>query len=488
MALERPLTLWMISSEITPYAQTGGLGDVLSALPAALAQKGHRVRRFLPGYGQVDRTGFQTDPEKIVIPSGPDSLSVSFSSKKEPSGVITTLIECPELFGNRRGIYGDSNADFPDNARRFSLFSRAVCELAANAENPPDILHGHDWHAALVPLFAKFTCSWRRAPKTVFTIHNLGYQGRFPEGELQWLSLPENVRNEVFRMEGIEYFGDVNFLKAALLYSDKLTTVSPTYAREILTPEHGAGLDGVLRKRAADLSGILNGVDYGVWNPETDALIPRKYGASSSKEGKRAARAALEKDFTLPPSNRPLLGVVSRLVHQKGIDVFLEAVPALLEVGVDLAILGAGDQGLVDTLERLRRSFPGRIGVFIGYNERASHFVFAGSDALLVPSRYEPCGLTQLYALRYGTLPIAHRTGGLADSICDLEEDPSGGTGFLFSPLTTAALAHAVRRAVSLWRENPAEWRAAQKRAVEQEFSWDKAASRYETLYRQLVD
>jgi len=480
-----PSEVWFASSEAKPLVQTGGLADVLGALPAALARLGYGIRRFLPAYGCIDREGFDYERSDLAVPLGPGRVPVRFLTRSEPDGVRTTLVECEELFG-REGIYGPPGGEYPDNARRFTLFCRALCERARRGQGIPHILHLHDWHAALAPLFVRLASSWSKPPKTVLTIHNLGYQGHFGAADMDWLSLPDDLRERLFRPEGIEYYGGINFLKAGILYADRITTVSPAYAREILTPEFGWGLEGLLRQRASDLVGILNGADYGLWDPTRDPHLPRTYGADSL-EGKEEARRALRERFGLPQSMRPVLGVVSRLVRQKGIDVLVQAAPELLDAGADLVVLGAGESEIVHDLEKLRRHRPESVGLHIGYSEKLSHQIVGGSDLFLVPSRYEPCGLTQMHALKYGTIPVVHRTGGLGDTVRDEGEAPGRGTGFVFGDLAAESLAGAVRRALALREADAAGWRALQRRAMTEVFSWAKAAARYGDLYQELV-
>jgi starch synthase len=473
----------MVAAEARPLAQTGGLADVLRALPDALARRGHAVRRILPAYGFIERSGFSPESPEMAVPLGVAHAPARFLTRRETSGVLTTLLESWELFG-RDGLYGPRGGEYPDNARRFAFLARAVFEWAQRRETPPGILHLHDWHAALVPLFARLLGAGAKVPRTVLTIHNLGYQGQFGASDLEWLSLPEAARRAAFRVEGIEFFGGINFLKGGIVYSDALTTVSPTYAKEILTPELGCGLDGLLRWQIPKLRGILNGADYDLWNPAHDAALPRPYGPDSL-EAKSEASLALRRGFNLPAAARPILGVVSRIVYQKGIDLVAEAAEEIVEMGADLAILGSGEQGIVDQLERLRSRHPDRIALYIGYNEELSHLVIAGSDLLVIPSRYEPCGLTQMYAMRYGTMPVVTRTGGLSDTVKDAS-DIEKGTGFFLESFSAAALTGAVRRALDLRRANPAGWRRLQRNAMAADFSWDLAASRYEDLYRSL--
>jgi len=480
-----PAEIWMVAAEAAPLAQAGGLGDVLRALPAALAARGFTVRRFLPAYGCVDRAGFDREEMNLAVPLGPARVPVRFLSRSDPGGTVTTLVVCEELFA-REGIYGPPGGEYEDNARRFTLLCRAVCERARRADAPPGILHVHDWHAALVPLFVRFTEGWRRRPRTVLTIHNMGYQGRFGPEEIDWLSLPAAALRQAFHSGGIEDHGGLNFLKAGVAYADHLTTVSPTHAREILAAPFGWGLDGILRQRASDLTGILNGADYDVWDPAADPRLPRPYGPGSL-DRKEEARRALGDKLGLPAGRRPLLGVVGRLVPQKGIDVLAAAAPALLQDGADLAVLGSGDPGVAGALADLQRRHPGRIGLHLAFDDDLAHLVVAGCDLLLVPSRYEPCGLVQMHALRYGTIPVVHRTGGLADTVRDERTAPGRGTGFVFEPLLPETLAGAVRSALSLRAADPEAWRALQRRAMAEDFSWARAAALYAELYRDLL-
>ena len=480
------LTVWMAAAESAPLATTGGLGDVLRALPGALARRGARVRRLLPGYGRIDRAGFALEGEILAVPLGPARVPVRFRSRREPDGVVTTLVECDEMFA-RDGIYGPPGGEFDDNLRRYILLSRAVCEFAASAPDRPDLLHLHDWHTAPVPILLRAAPRIRHRPPTVLTVHNIGYQGRGGADEADWLSLdPENLAR-LMRPEILEDGGGINLLKAGLALADRLTAVSPTYAREIQTAELGFGLDPFARRRAADLVGILNGLDEAVWNPLTDRHIAAPYGPESLA-GKEASRRALRSRFGLADDDRPIVGVVSRLVHQKGIDLVLGAAGRILAAGGTLVVLGSGDRDLETGLDRLRQEHPGRAGVLIGYDEPLSHLVVAGSDLLLVPSRYEPCGLTQMYALRYGTVPVVRRTGGLADTVVDEGHDNGRGTGFLFDHPTSDDLARAVARALDR-RRGPAEsWKSLQARGMRQDFSWDRAASAYLDLYRDVLE
>ena len=471
----------MAASESRPLALSGGLADVLRALPDALARQGHPVRRFLPAYGFLDHSSFAAEGPSIPVRLGPALVPAWFLSRREPSGAITTLVENAELF-DRDGIYGPPGGAYPDNARRFIFFARAVCAWAAQRERPPAILHVHDWHAAAVPLLLRHAYPGANRPKSILTLHNLGYQGEFGPEAVELLSLDATARQRAGREDAFLPGGGINILRAGILAADALTTVSPTYAREILTPEFGCGLDGELRRCAGKLHGILNGADYELWDPSRDAALPRTYDAGSL-ERKAESSAALRRRIGLPSSERPILGVVTRLVPQKGIDVVLRAAEGLLASGAELVVLGSGEQGMVDELERLRARHPDQIGVYIGYDDPLSHLVIAGSDLLLIPSRYEPCGLTQMYAMRYGTLPVVTPTGGLVDTVKDASQ--SGGTGFVLPVLSEEALAATVRRALQMRASDPAIWRRLQTAAMAADFSWDLAARRYLEIYSQ---
>jgi starch synthase len=497
MAL-RSFDVWMVASEVSPLAQTGGLADVLRALPGALARQGHRVRVFLPAYGRIDRQGFasRAGEDHLAVPLGPGRMSVRFLSRQEPGGVVTTLVLNEELFG-RDGLYGPPGSEYRDNARRYALLTRAVVELAARSERPPDVLHGHDWHAGLLPLFARLRAGWRgRRPATVHTIHNMGYQGEFGGREMDWVALHGALREFLFRFDGIEFRGGVNFLKAALQFADRLTAVSPRYAWEITTREGGFGLHDAAWQRRDDLVGILNGADYEHWDPRHDPKIPATYDAASV-ERKAESRKALRAAFGFPAdgrpagaaapdpgaAGRPVLGVVSRLVDQKGIDLLLDAAPALLRSGAEIVVLGAGDGGIVAGWERLRSDHPDRVGLFVGFNEPLSHLVVAGSDLLVVPSRYEPCGLVQMHAMRYGTIPLVRRTGGLADTVSDETAHPDRGTGFVFEEASAADLFHAALVAMDVRAASPERWQALKRRAMGEDFSWSRSAARYAETY-----
>jgi starch synthase len=397
--------------------------------------------------------------------------------------VVVWAIDCPALYDRKgRGPYLDpQGVDWPDNHLRFALLSRAaavLCENVAAFGWRPDVLHAHDWHAGLAAAYLHFRGG--RRPATVFTIHNMAFPGIFPATVLPAIGLPP----EAFAVEGAEFHGKVSFLKAGMHYSDRVTTVSPTYAREILGPEFGCGFDGVLSARSGDLSGILNGIDDRTWDPASDPLIARTYDAEHLGRKEQNKEVLYERFGLARTDMAPMVGVVSRFTRQKGIDLILEAIPSLLAMGAQVVALGEGDGDLEKGFADAAASWPGRVGFELGYDEALAHLIQAGCDMLLVPSRFEPCGLTQLSALRYGTPPVVRRTGGLADSVVDAR-DPDG-TGFVFDFPTSSALADAVSRAVAAYRKRRT-WRALQRRGMERDFSWGRAAGEYRALYEELT-
>jgi len=472
-----------VVSEIYPVIKTGGLGDVAGALPVALGELGVEVRVMLPAYPAVlDAVEDLGEAVSLGDPLGVGEIRL-LVGRLPQSGITVWLVHCPALYDRPAGPYGDAvGRDWPDNHLRFALLARAaatVGDVGALLDWRPDVLHAHDWHAGLVAAYLHFRAG--RRPATIMTIHNLAFQGNFPAAMLEQVGLPP----ECFSIDGVEFHSQLSFLKAGIRYSDRVTTVSPTYAREILTPALGCGFDGILRQRGAEFRGILNGIDYRAWDPATDPLIARTYDAGHLAR-KAANKQALAKRLGLAESpDGPLIGVVSRLTDQKGIDLVLGALPNLLAMGVRLALVGSGDSSLEEAFKDAAVANPGRVGVWTGYDEPLAHQIQAGADLLLVPSRFEPCGLTQLCALRYGTVPVVRRTGGLADTVIDASRGKEG-TGFVFEAPTSLALSGAVSRAVEVYRKRTT-WRALQRRAMEQDFSWSRAAREYLDLYRELA-
>ena len=477
-----------MTAELYPWVKSGGLGDVAAALPPALIAEGFDVRLLLPGFrGFLDAFPGITDIVRLATPFAGERVRVGLA-RLPGTDSFAYLVDHPAFYDRAGSSYqSPERSDWPDNHRRFGLFGWIAAELARGADAGwrPDILHGHDWHTGLAPAYLAARPPADGRVATVFTVHNLGYRGPFPGMVFPELALPP----EFYSIDGVEFFGMVSFIKAGLFYSDRLTTVSPTYAREIQTATFGWGLDGLLRARANVLTGILNGVDTRVWDPQRDAILPRPYGERTAAAGKRAAKAEVQRRFGLEPiEDAPLFGAVSRLVPQKGFDLVLAGLPDLVGGGAQLALLGSGDRDLEQAFVAAVDRYRGRVGVTIGYDESLAHLIYAGSDVVLVPSRFEPCGLTQLYALRYGALPLVRRVGGLVDTVVDatatnLAEGVA--TGFAFDDDSAPALMSAITRATTLFREREI-WRRMVRRAMTRDFSWTVAARQYTAVYRAL--
>jgi starch synthase len=478
-----PLHVLAVVSEIFPLIKTGGLADVAGALPGALAGAGIAVRSLIPGYPSVLRA-----LESGVVVARIDDLfggSAGIVSAKSAE-LDLFVIDAPHLYVREGDPYrGPSGHEWTDNAFRFAALSRVAILLAQGLVEgySPDVLHAHDWQAGLVPAYLHY--AGMNVPATVMTVHNIAFQGRFPAYLLNPLDLPATA----FAIDGVEYYGDIGYLKAGLLFADRITTVSPTYAAEIRTPQGGMGLDGLLRTRADVLSGILNGIDDAVWNPAHDPHLAARFDVDHVSE-RVTNKAALQTAFGVQADPAmPLFGVISRLAAQKGVDLLLDALPTLLEAGAQLVVLGSGDGTLESGLRAAASAKPDRIGVHIGYDEATAHLIQAGCDALLLPSRFEPCGLTQLCAMRYGALPVVAHVGGLCDTVIDANEMAIAagiGTGFHFSPVTTEMLSAAIMRAISVWRQ-PVLWRRLQRNAMQTDVDWRRPAARYAALYRELV-
>ena len=495
LVADQRLNIVFASSEVAPFSKTGGLADVASSLPRALAQRGHNVAVFTPLYGHLD-------PDKMRLSRRLHTLEVPRQSKNQSKveavlwesrlqhGVRIFFVQADDYFG-REGLYGYDDDAFDDNADRFAFFSRAIVEFVRSFPLDVDVMHCNDWHTSLAPIYASHYYDEEFADITsLLTIHNLAYQGKFDPEDFDDTGLPQKYadKSELFNDDG-----SLNFLKGGLKYADRLTTVSPGYAREIQTPDGGAGLHELLQERSDDLQGILNGVDYDVWAPDVDRHIKIRYDVDSLN-GKRRNKAELQHQMGLPlRPTLPLVGVVSRLTEQKGIDVLIPTVRTLLSDlsderdGFQLVVLGEGPARYRDTLNELAEEFPKRVAFRAGYNEPLAHRIQAGADILAVPSRYEPCGLTQIYAMRYGTIPVVHATGGLADTVSDLRDDPDKGTGFVFDELTEDAFAGALERAGAAYR-NYRRWRPLMIRAMKRDFSWDESARKYESLFMSMIE
>jgi starch synthase len=483
---EQALRILQTASEIFPLVKTGGLADVVGALPMAMAELGHDVRLVLPGLPAIADAVLH---QRTVAEFGPlfGAARVSVRLGRLPySHLPAYVIDAPLLYRRPGGPYqAPDGSEWPDNLQRFALLGWVAAHVASgelDRQWSPDLLHAHDWHAGMACAYLAAHAS--PVPR-VFTIHNLAFQGLYPPLDFPLLGL--NAR--FMAATGIEFHGQLSFMKAGLKFSDRITTVSPTYAREIATHEFGAGLDGVIRLRQGHVSGILNGVDGAIWNPATDAALVHRYSVDEPA-GKAACKAALQQRFKLRESaDAPLFGVVSRLSAQKGLDLVLSAAPALVRAGGQLVLQGSGDPALEGALRELAAAFPGAVGVQLGYDEAIAHQIIAGVDSVLVPSRFEPCGLTQLYGLRYGSPPLVRRVGGLADTVVGADDKTLAdgtATGIAFEVASPAALEDALQRAMALYRHQPARWQAMMRQGMTRDFSWSAAARQYLTLFEGL--
>ncbi len=466
----------MVSSEATPFAKTGGLADVTGALPAALQNLGDEVAVVMPRYRKIPWHDTESAWDNMVVYAGSTAYRVDIRTLVH-KGVRFYFVEAPYFF-DREGLYNQHNTDYADNHKRFAVLSLAALGVAQTVF-PCDILHCHDWQAALTPIYCldqQHANPVFENTKSILTIHNLGYQGRFHKSQFPELGLNPGW----FTPDKLEYHGDVNFLKGGITTADWVTTVSPTYAKEIQTPEGGFGLDAVLRHRGDAITGILNGVDYDEWCPSTDPHIPANY-SPEDLAGKKACKKALLEEFHLPTDNlrRPLIGIVSRFAEQKGFDLIAGISSFIEENDVQLVILGSGDHRFERIFQDWQRWQPEKVGVWFGFNNALAHRIEAGADMFLMPSLYEPCGLNQIYSLRYGTVPIVRATGGLDDTI---QED----TGFKFSTYSVGALYDTLRRALGAWR-NPANWKRRMLRGMAMDYSWDASARQYSALYQRLL-
>lgn len=483
----KPLKICFVSSEVAPLAKTGGLADVAAALPAYLHRAGHDVRLLMPHYRRIDEAGHRTESVE-----GLSGLSIRAGDATIPYDIVTTtlpgtdltvyLVSCPQFY-HRENIYTQDD----DEYLRFVLLSRATLELCQHLNFAPDIVHANDWQTGLVPLYLKSTYAWDRLfarTRSVLTIHNIGYQGMFPawvSGQLGLAGAEHNLHQDDLK-DGV-----VNFLKTGILYADLITTVSPTYAREILGDDYGMGLNGLLRERMSTVTGILNGVDYGEWDPATDELIPANY-TPEDLAGKAECKRTLLAEMGLEDrQERPLVGLVTRLVGQKGIDLVEQVMPRLIdERDVAFVALGSGERRYEDFLNWLQATFPGRAVFYRGFSNRLAHWIEAGADMFLMPSRYEPCGLNQMYSLRYGTVPVVRETGGLADSVQQIDPASGTGTGILFRDYDATGLDWALTTALEYYADKPL-WRQVIGNGMAKDYSWDRQGERYADLYRKLT-
>jgi starch synthase len=472
------------TSEAAPFAKTGGLADVAGSLPPALAQLGHDVTVVMPRYRRVDVQAYKLKPvATLSIPLGAWNERCEVLKGRMGRNVTVYFIN-KDIYYDRPELYGTPRGDYPDNAERFIFFSRAIPELCRVLGLQPDIVHCNDWQTGLVPLYIKKLADRTavlRKTRTLFTVHNLGYQGLFWHWDMRLTGLDWDV----FTPEGIEFWGKMNLLKAGLVSADIITTVSRTYSREIQTPEYGYGLEGVLVKRSADLYGIVNGIDYQTYDPAHDRALPHTFSASRLA-GKAACKRALQRSVRLPVTNDPIVSMVTRLVDQKGMDILTEALPEILSLGVQLVILGTGDAVYHQVLTDAASRYADRMCVLLKYDDVLAKSIYAGSDMFLMPSRYEPCGLGQMIALRYGTVPIVRRTGGLSDTVIDHNPRSGRGTGFLFEEYSAPALVGALQRALEAY-SNTAKWHRLMQAGMHQDFSWETSAKEYAKLYRKAM-
>lgn len=491
-----PRSILFLSTEVYPYAKTGGLADVSSALPQALRELGHDVRAMMPKYGFIGEK-----KQKIHLINRLQGIEYTVGGREivtnlKSSAILTQrtriqmyLLESEEYF-QRLGMYVDpeTGTDYPDNDERFLVYALSAFELCRRLLWKPDIIHCNDWQCGLVTALLKGPFKddpLFKDTKTVFTIHNLAYQGNFPASTFEKLGLPESF----FTPEGLEFFGQVSYLKAGIAYADAITTVSPTYAHEIRTPEYGCGMEGILAKRKRDIHGILNGIDPIVWNPQQDINIVRPFSVdklADKEECKKDLCFAMGIPYT---EGTPVLGMIARLTDQKGFDLLAEIVDKILESEAQLVILGEGEKKYVELFTRLQKKYPKQIGIHLGFHDNLAHKIEAGSDIFLMPSAYEPCGLNQMYSMHYGTVPVVRKTGGLADTVIDVEDatQRTHPTGFTFEKYEARAFWRAIERALRTYRKEKTLWHQMQVTGMKRDFSWDRSAVEYAQLYEKLL-
>lgn len=496
---QRPLKICMVSSEVVPFAKTGGLADVVGALAAEFARVGHDVCVLLPAYRQVDALGYQMiDYACLAVPTAQGLMEARIQELAGPhshvtgSGRLRVLTVRHDAFFSRSGLYQEAGHDYPDNLERFAFFCRAVMELLVHFDEKDgwqaDLLHVHDWQGALCAVYLRTLYQAKSALsniRSVLTIHNLGYQGLFPAEHFSLTGLPAHL----FTPAALEFYGKLNLLKGGLVFADLLTTVSPTYSEEIQTPEYGCGLEGVISGRKDVLYGIVNGIDAEIWNPAKDPHLPAAYSLSDMS-GKARCKKGLQRELKLRNDKGPLIGVIARLTGQKGIDLVIDIIPELMELDVQVVILGTGDVKYEQQVRELAERFPGRLAVRNVFDEGLAHRIEAGADMFLMPSRYEPCGLSQLYSLRYGTVPIVRKTGGLADTVVNYTPSAFKGsrvTGFSFTDTSAASLLTCLLLALSIYRKK-GDWHRIVRAGMEQDLSWARSAEIYLRLFQELLE
>ena len=477
------LKVVIVASEVMPFAKTGGLADVTGALPVALARLGHQVSVIMPRYPAIERAvrSLEKVQDPLVVAMGSRTEEGAVWSAKLAARVPVYFIEHQAYF-ERDALYTTASGDYPDNAQRFAFFAKAALAACQALKLQPDIIHCHDWQAALIPAYLQTVLqhdpAWA-STGSLLTIHNIAYQGLFPPDVMAFLELPPDI----YSPDGLEFYGQVNYLKAGIVYADLINTVSRRYSQEIQTAEFGCGLEGILRYREQDVYGILNGIDDRAWNPAKDRLIAARYSATNLS-GKQVCKRDLVKTFGLSPAwtNAPLVGMISRLVDQKGFDLLESAIHRLLALDLGLVVLGTGQAHYEDFLHQVRARYPGKVGVVIGFDDVLAHKIEAGSDIFLMPSRFEPCGLNLMYSMRYGTVPVVRATGGLDDMIEAYEPGLDRGNGFKFESYDAEALLATLQRALTLYRDRAA-WERLMRRGMQADFSWAKSAQAYADLY-----
>ena len=482
------LKVLFLSPEVMPFAKTGGLADVAGSLPIALKRAGADIRLAMPCYRAIKEGPYEKQIiiKDIEIPFGDKTLKACILETSIAEDIPVYLVEREDMF-NRPNLYGDSKGDYYDNLERFSFFSHAALKIAQATGFSPDIIHCHDWQTGLVPALLKGpyrTAGSLSRAATVFTIHNMGYQGIFTPEKLALTGLSGP---RYFHSEGLEYWGNVSLLKAGIVYSDAITTVSPTYASEIISHEYGLGMEGVLLSRIRSLHGILNGVDYNEWDPLKDSHISARYTRRGLSLKKRCKKELI-REVSLSPvlEERPLIGMISRLDKQKGFDILMPVLEEILGLDTGLVVLGSGNEEAEKALRKAAEKHPDRVAIHTGFNNPLAHRIMAGADIFLIPSRYEPCGLTQMYALKYGTVPVVRSTGGLNDTVVQYDSRTTTGTGFKFGPYSSAGLVDAIRQAVELYKNRKA-WRRLMKTGMKCDFSWDRSAVSYLNVYRSIM-
>ncbi|MFA5104401.1 MAG: glycogen synthase GlgA [Candidatus Margulisiibacteriota bacterium] len=481
------MKILIVSSEMVPFSKTGGLADVVGALPKVLKELGHDTRVIIPKYKSDGHLGITAKLilSGLEIQVGAEKKKANIYEAKIPGDAIVYLIES-ELF-ERDGLYQENGRDYPDNAERFIFFSEAVLALIKAIGWEPHVIHANDWQTALIPAYIKTSLSkdlFYNTIATVYTIHNMGYLGVFPAAKMPLTGLGW----EYFTPDTMEFWGNVCFSKAGIVYADAINTVSETYSSEIQTEEFGHGLDGLVRSRAKDVYGILNGIDYEVWDPKKDPNLKKHYDFSDLN-GKAANKTILRKSCGLSQKKDiPVIGMVSRLTDQKGFDILSGCFEEIMALGAQFVILGTGDPKYHDLFSAYAKKYPGQVSVNLGFDAAVAPLIYAGSDMFLMPSRYEPCGLGQLISFKYGTIPIVRSTGGLADTVLDLDADSVKGSGFVFKDYTCAALFGAVKRAVIKYRSDKKDWAAAMKKIMEYDYSWNISAKKYVALYKKAIE